>query len=450
MILVYSPKITSRIQYAMGLLLRTHLGYEWELTNKKDRYMAWEGPRLNYGGKPAGGPEVLVDAAGLLSERGVRDCEPEVAHHHQMPLLFPSSRKDARLPLDPFSASFYLVSRYEEYLPHQKDPLGRFEARESFAFRHGFIQIPVVDHYALMLNEALKDQYPALSGRARQYTFIPTYDVDVAYAYRGRGVLRSLLGALRSLSARDGHALKERVRVLMGRQADPFDTYDAQLALHARFGLQAHYFFLCGDHGLLDRNIAFFSAAFQHLVKKTGDYATIGIHPSVASFTEPRLLETEIRRLECILNREVRHSRQHYLMLSFPASYQALLRQEVTADFSMGFASQPGFRAGTCTPFPFYDLEREAVTGLKVFPFAVMDGTLNQYLGLKPQEALARIRSLIASVRQVKGTFISLWHNDALSERGIWKDWRHVYEELLAMAAGQAGQETSDDPLPGT
>lgn len=437
MILVYSPKITSRIQYAMGLMLRTHLGYEWELTNKKDRYMAWEGPRLNYGGKPSGVPEVLVDTAGLLSERGIREYEPEVASHDQLPLLFPTSRKDAQLPLDPFAASFYLVSRYEEYLPYKKDHLGRFEASESFAFRHGFLQIPVVDHYALLLNKALKKQYPDLGGRTRRYAFIPTYDVDVAYAYRGRGVLRSLLGALRSLSAFDWHALKERTLVLMGRQADPFDTYGTQLALHARFGLQAHYFFLCGDHGLLDRNIAFFSAAFQHLVKKIGDYAAIGIHPSVASFTEPRLLETEIRRLEGILNREVRSSRQHYLMLEFPASYQALLQQEVTADFSMGFATQPGFRAGTCTPFPFYDLEREAVTGLKVYPFAVMDGTLNQYLGLKPQEALARIRSLIGAVRQVNGSFISLWHNDAMSDRGIWKGWRHVYEELVAMAARQ-------------
>ena len=39
---------------------------------------------------------------------------------------------------DVFSASFYLVSRYEEYLPYVKDMYERFQAENSLAYKHNF------------------------------------------------------------------------------------------------------------------------------------------------------------------------------------------------------------------------------------------------------------------------------------------------------------------------
>ena len=39
-------------------------------------------------------------------------------------------------------------------------------------------------------------------------------------------------------------------------------------------------------------------------------------------------------------------------------------------------------------PFKFYDLKDESETELDIFPFAVMDVTLQQYLSLSPDEAL--------------------------------------------------------------
>lgn len=97
----------------------------------------------------------------------------------------------------------------------------------------------------------------------------------------------------------------------------------------------------------------------------------------------------------------------------------------------MGFASHAGFRAGTCTPFMFYDLTLESETRLKVFPMIIMDGTLKDYMKLKPSEALEKIRSLIDTVKAVEGTFISLWHNDALTDSGPWEGWQDVYCGLI-------------------
>jgi len=101
-------------------------------------------------------------------------------------------------------------------------------------------------------------------------------------------------------------------------------------------------------------------------------------------------------------------------------------------DYTMGYAAEPGFRAGICTPFYFYDLDYETETKLLVYPFTVMDGTLRDYKDVGIEEAKAIIQSLIYEVKAVNGTFISLWHNESLSDQGRWKGWREVYTYLLS------------------
>jgi hypothetical protein len=96
----------------------------------------------------------------------------------------------------------------------------------------------------------------------------------------------------------------------------------------------------------------------------------------------------------------------------------------------MGYAEQPGFRAGTSLPFHWYDLSEERSTELLIHPFACMDTTLNKYMGLSPEEALNKLRRIIDNTFEHRGHFISLWHNETLSEKGIWKGWRKVYVEM--------------------
>ncbi|NJO89826.1 MAG: hypothetical protein HC831_13425 [Chloroflexia bacterium] len=52
----------------------------------------------------------------------------------------------------------------------------------------------------------------------------------------------------------------------------------------------------------------------------------------------------------------------------------------ITNDYSMGYSSHPGFRAGTCTPFYFFNLKTDEKTNLKITPFAVMDVGFIDYL----------------------------------------------------------------------
>ncbi len=444
MILVYCQKPTNRVDYVCDLLLGNLLGAEWKLTNNQDNFFAYDGPKINYTRNVLQAKSVHIPASGFLQERGVHYFQPEIRWEQEIPLLFPDP-DDQGTGFDLFSAVFFMVSRYEEYLPHKTDAYGRFEASESFAFKNHFLQKPVVNHYVLILKKHLLNMFPDLSLQDHAFTFFPTYDIDVAYAYKGRGLIRSFLGTVRSLAKRDFQAIAERVRVLLRKGKDPFDTFDYQLSLSKQSGIKACYFFLLGDYGHYDKNIAHYSKSLWSLIKKIGDYAHVGIHPSFASNGDDFLPGIETKRLSNILNQEIRISRQHYLKLHIPATYQKLLEENMSHDFTMGFAGQPGFRAGICVPFKFYDLQSEKKTPLIIVPFAVMDGTFRQYLGLNPEQALPVIKRLIDEVAQVGGMFVSLWHNDSLCDCGAWKGWKEVYEEMYFAAAEQ--HKKNYDPL---
>jgi hypothetical protein len=134
------------------------------------------------------------------------------------------------------------------------------------------------------------------------------------------------------------------------------------------------------------------------------------------------------------LNRDITKSRQHFLKLDLPTTYRNLINLDIRDDYTMGYALLPGFRASICDPFPFYDLDLESETKLIIHPFTVMDGTLRDYMNLGIEEAISSIHKLIDEVKAVEGTFISLWHNESLSDQQRWKGWRNVYESMIRYA----------------
>jgi len=135
--------------------------------------------------------------------------------------------------------------------------------------------------------------------------------------------------------------------------------------------------------------------------------------------------------LEDIVNFPITRSRQHYLRVELPETYQHLVDLEIKEEYSMGYASHYGFRASTCTPFYFYDLDFEIQTPLKVFPFAVMDTTLRDYMSFTPKKSFNTIIQLAKEIRKVDGTLITIFHNESVSGSGRWRGWGRLYEGLL-------------------
>jgi hypothetical protein len=434
MLLVLVPKTTPRLQYTFKLMLTGLLGIDYTLTAKVGEFCSYEGMKFAYGKSIEDEDHLYLASAGLLFEKGITNPSIQSVEYDGEKALFPVYERNAALPYDPFSAAFFMVSRYEEYMPYRKDVYGRFTAQESHAHKLGFLRKPVVNIWARQLGLVLKKNFRSLEIHSPHYRFIPTYDIDQAWSYMGKGFVRTAGAYVKSLMLGDFNEILERSRVITGMQPDPFDTFDYQLNLQKLYHLRPIYFFLFAGYSEYDKNISVNYSKFRQLIKRIADYADTGIHPSYASNINLQVLESEIRGLSGVLNREIVNSRQHYLKLHLPETYRNIANFDITTDYTMGYASLPGFRAGICTPFQFYDIDLETVMPITVVPFAVMDGTLRDYMNTGPDQAIAIIHELIDVVKAYGGVFSSIWHNDSLSETGRWVGWRRVYEALVKHA----------------
>ena len=438
MLLIYTTRRNARLEYTLGIVMEKILGLKWKWTHDCEEFLLAEGPRLAYCMEnPGGGP--FLQADGLLFETRITPCNPINSDYRGFPVIFQTTHPDSILPFDPLAASFYLVSRYEEYLPHNKDQYGRFPMRESIAWQGNFLHRPVVHEWAALFLEAMKKIYPSLQGHPECYRYLPTIDIDHAYAYLARPLIRTTAGAARDLIHGRWHELEQRLQVLTGMTTDPYDNYQFIREVHLPYGQQVLWFILFANYGGNDNNIPTRSKSMARLLRDLDSENTVGIHPSLSSGKHPHRLTSEIEGLSTLLKRTITTGRQHFLKISMPDTYRNLLQEGILEDFSMGYASHPGFRAGMATAFPFFDLLQDEITPLVIHPVPLMDVTMMDYLRLTPEKALKKIAETVASVRSVQGEFVSLWHNESLGDSGRWKGWRRVYKEMVRLASTQAG-----------
>jgi hypothetical protein len=320
------------------------------------------------------------------------------------------------------SFAFFMTSRLEEYeAPDRyRDAHGRFLGGASLASARGWLERPEVDRR--MQRWAQRFRLPL--GASRQtYEVLPTFDVDSAFAYRSKGVYRTT-GAL----ARDmfkGRSAGERLRVVRGKAADPYDTYERIEALHAAFALRTRYFFLLASRGAHDRGVTWRSAGLRALIRDLASSADIGIHPGYnAHQSGTKAIAAECNRLKAILGETeasgMLHSRQHYLLQQPPKSWRDLQEAGIQHDHSMAYADTAGFRAGVARPFRAFDCERNERLDLWLHPVAVMDATLLRYERLSAEEAIDRVQRLAESVAEVGGGMEMIWHNESVSNHGEW------------------------------
>ena len=140
----------------------------------------------------------------------------------------------------------------------------------------------------------------------------------------------------------------------------------------------------------------------------------------------------ETQRLADILHRPIVRNRFHYLRIKLPQSYRFLSHEGILHDYSMGYAECPGYRAGTLTPYPFYDLERDEESPLIIHPFSVMDTTLIRHQKRTPEQSLEIYKNHIDQARAVGSSFNAIWHNQNICDTPEWEPWRNLFEKVLA------------------
>ena len=432
MLLIHVPKLTNRLGYTLNVVFNHVLHAEYSITTDAQYYLQYGDAKLSYGHERLDN-SLFIKCQTLLFETTIEEQEPRAECRDGQWILFPVYGRDPDLPFDPFAAVFYMVTRYEEYLPHHEDIHGRFMTSESLAFQKGFHDQPVVDQWVQMLKKKILERFPSYEMPRQTYLFEQTVDIDAAWAYLHKGIYRSTMGFARDLFARrDLSEVARRFRVLTHREVDPFDSFD--YILQRAEGSHLVFFALLADYGPYDKPASYLNRHMRELVQHLDDYAKMGIHPGYHTQEQPQLADIEIKRLESIIHRPIIRSRFHFLRFHLPLSYRILKRLGISDDYSMGFADTLGFRAGISVPYPFYDLERDHEIELLIHPFCVMDTTLQKYMKLTPEEGLDQYKRLIDSIRAIDGTYCCIVHNQNLTDLYGWTGWREVYEQMVEYA----------------
>ena len=423
---IYCPDNTSRHRFIFKLIFNELLGIKFTFCDNANSSL------LNYSHEPSS--SISCTPQGLLLESDVKDIPIQIKKWEQTHCFFKTS--DNELPFDLFSAAFYLVSRYEEYLNYDPDEHNRFPARFSILAQHNLLEEPLVNQWALKLKDILLTKDWSIKFSPRKFEYKSTIDIDQAWKFKNKGSYRNITGTARDLIKGKWENLADRWPVLLGSKEDPFYNFDWQATIHKKLSIATQYFVLLGTHGEYDKNIKSSNQAFQNLIKKLDklDKTSVGIHPSYKSNSNNQLVETEIQKLQKILDRPITSSRQHFLMHKMPGTYSNLIENGVFEDHTMGYSTHLGFRAGIAAPFNWFDLSSNKETELRLYPFCAMDITPLHYRGETPKQAIESLKTLMEKVQNVGGLFISLWHNESFSETERWKGWRKVYESLLEMS----------------
>ncbi len=428
--LLFSTHITPRLSYIVDFisteLFDGHVSIT--LTTDVTVFAAASGPRINYSHHDIPGCFTLRPVF-LLFESSIRPIEMECFPFNDQKAFFPS---DGDFPFDIFAAAFYLLSRYEEYLPHDKDEYGRYAHTGSLAWREGFLDQPLINIWLKEFKTALSLYYPDLVFRYPVFKFMPTYDIDSAYSYLDKGWWRNAGGALKAVAAGRWAQVKERISVLQSGTGDPFDIYEWLDSLHLYCRVRPYYFFLAAARCKgVDRNTPRSGAGLQDLVRYHSIGSRLGIHPSWQSGDRESLLRDEIEWMEKVSGQKIIRSRQHYIRFTLPTTYRRLLQCGIQQDFSMGYGTVNGFRASVASSFYWYDLEKEEKTALRLFPFCFMDANAYYEQRQTAAQAMGELLFYYHRIKKISGLMITIWHNSILGSDAEFAGWKEVYETFL-------------------
>lgn len=432
MLLIYTPRINPRIEYAAEVCFKHAFKLDYRITSDLREFEKSADPCFWYAPtKVSGKPGIICDA--MMIDCKIMIPSPGRATLGDTVVLFPT--ESLLLPkFDLFAAVLWHVSRMEEYSYYAKDAMHRFTSDMSIARKVGILHKPAVNIWTEIFLSELKLLYPDLAFEKPAFKYIPTVDVDSVFLYEAKGFFRQIGGLLRDIFKKDFVDVKKRIRVIRGKDQDPWFCFDKINTMHAEHGLSPYYFFLMGKFGNLDRNISPSRKQVKSLVRELTQQYTIGIHNSYRGNFKSKVWSKELRTLQKLSKSEIFSSRQHYLFVRFPSTYRDLQKIGIKRDFSMVYPDMPGFRMGITVPVPFFDLLENRKTELWLYPTMIMDLSLKDYQSLSIDESIVQSLDIVEYTKKYGGTLITLWHNKSLSEYGEWGGWNQVYKEILKAA----------------
>jgi len=423
MLLVYTHRITPRLAYVFKHCFTRLLGIPVSFTTKVETFIAHEDLKLSYTNKQLGN-ELHIKSSGLLFEQGISVIDIKMTSWKGVPAFFQTGESSV-VPFDIFSAIFYLLSRYEEYLPHVKDNQGRFPASESLAMEHNFLELPLVDLWMHHFRTILERHYTLAADAAKEPTTRVVIDVQRVFQFKKVGLLRAFGGYGSDLFRFRLKRNLKRTQVLLGLRKDPYDVFNWLVQLQKRASERFQFFFAMGDYSDENRTIKYSKVALQSVLKMVADYSNVGLLISKEASVTPEVLKNEKLRLEAITHRSMQQAKSIDSYVQLPETYQYQLDVETVSDYSMYYPNNPGFRASTCSPFLFYDLNFEIQTPLELYPVCLhIDEIFDEYQKTIDQIKVEELKDVVASVN---GFFIMAFSNTSFIHTAV----RNLFKSMV-------------------
>jgi hypothetical protein len=355
------------------------------------------------------------------------------------PLITPTDQ-GMHVAYDILGLTYWMLSRQEEVGRTDLDEHGRFTATSSHAYKHGYLERPVVDEWLHILGQVIQRTWPGIELKQHTFSMKVSHDVDgpSRYGFRsGHALVRAMAGDVIKRRDFKSAILAPWVRMNTRAQlhhADPANTFGWIMDVSEQHGLQSAFYFICGHTHPNDADYQPDHPAIRHLMRRIHQRAhEIGLHPSYGTYQKPQLIRQEADRLRNICAEEgivqtEWGGRMHYLRWEQPTTLRAWADAGMAYDSTLSYADRPGFRCGTCFEYPAFDPVAQEALSLRVRPLIAMDCSVmdQRYMGLgNGDEALAKFMELKNSCRAVSGCFTLLWHNSQFgtsSERQIYQD----------------------------
>jgi len=426
MLLVHVEHPSARSTYVIWHVFERMLGISVQWAQGLEEFRSATGPRLSYSVGPIEGA-FHIPCTGTID--ALPKGDPAVGEHEGLPALFPTEHGQ-----DLFAGIFFLLSLTDEVRCTERDVHGRVSSSALFTVRKGLADRPWVDEVVLRLGVELERRWPGEVEARLRYANVVTVDMDNILRYAGRPVHRALGASFKDLLKGSFSAVVERWIVRAGRAPDPYAKAIELIEAHRDDRQRAILFFLMRGEGTFDHASDPLHPATKALIQRAARTCEIGVHPSYDTAVDSDLAAKERIELQQVIGKGVRISRQHFLRWRIPETLRSQAAFNQPEDHTLGFSDRPGFRASTCTPFPWYDLEREEETVLMLWPFAVMDSALIERMGRGPDEVVRTMSAMSDAVRAVSGTFVSVWHDRYLSGHREFAPWPAVFTQVMQHA----------------
>lgn len=395
---------------------------EIKFTTKIEEFIAHQDIKFSYGKKRLGN-ELFVQNVDLLLEQGLSDVEIKVQVWEESKCFFAVS-ENSDIPFDIFAASFYMLARYEEYLPHVKDDFGRFPASESLAFKEDFLKSPVVDIWAYKFKRLLDSRFSQVNFKTRTFDTTCIITVSHVFNYKNKGFLRTIVGIMADAFNLKFSRISDRLKVLLRLKKDPYNVFDELIYFIKTYKTKMVFMFQLSDYNAYDKNISHNRLNYISIIKYVADYSKVGLRLGYFAIREQDVLKREKKRFESIIHGPLQNVINTKYNLMLPVHYGHLNELDIPNDYSMGYPESIGFRAGSSTSYLFYDINMEVTTPLVVHPYVFHSQVCHSTPRQEVENSLAGV---ITELKKVNGIFRGVFKNRNFSE---YSDASYYYSIL--------------------